>query len=74
MKNLRKAMGESTSTLARNVSCLSSVERTETGLDVLKCSFKIDSAPLQHSYFEQWCEIKPKGECFWKFKAFPSKA
>ena len=72
--NLYKSMGELTSSLATNVSCFSSVEKTEAGLDVIKCSYEVHATALQRAYFEQFCEVKVGGKCFYKHEAFPSKA
>lgn len=71
--NLTKAMGETTSVLARNVSCFSPIEKTEAGIDVIKCSYEISATALQHSYFEMYCETRLQGQCFWKHTAFPSR-
>jgi hypothetical protein len=69
--NLDMSMGQTTSSLASNVSCFSSVEKTATGIDVIKCSYEVIATPLQRAYVEEYCETKANGKCYRKHQAFP---
>ena len=72
--NLYQSMGELTSSLATNVRCFSPVEKTETGLDVIKCCYEVRATALHRAYYEKFCEVKAGGECFYEHTAFPSKS
>ena len=70
--NLYKSMGELTSSLASDVFCVSPIEKTATGIDVIKCTYVVVATPIQRAYFEEYCEIKIKGNCYPKHRAFPN--